>query len=203
MSEQYRMYSRPTRRELLAIGSSLLPGFWLPGQASAASPPLPIFRQNQGQFTTLEPRQTAPEFKLTRLQGGRVASSHYHGRTVLLNFWATWCPPCRWQLPTLERLAQNRDRRNLEILAVSVDREGAPIVQPYLKKLGIKHLEVFVDPHEAVAYSDAEKYGQVPFALYGMPISYLIDRKGVVVGYFPGAADWTSEAGQRLLEHVM
>jgi thiol-disulfide isomerase/thioredoxin len=162
-----------------------------------------MFRQNHGQFTVLEPRQKVPEFSLTRLQGGQVASSRYQGKTVLLNFWATWCPPCRWQLPTLERLAQNRDRRKLEVLAVSVDKEGGSAVKPYLKRLGIKDLEVFVDPHEAVAYSDIKKYGQVPFALYGMPISYLIDRQGVVIGYFPGAADWTSEAGQRLLEYIM
>jgi hypothetical protein len=84
-----------------------------------------------------------------------------------------------------------------------MDREGRSIVQSYLNKLGIRHLDVFLDPLEALATSDPAKVGQVPFVLYGMPVSYLIDRNGVVIGYFPGEADWMSEQGRRLLDHVM
>lgn len=132
-----------------------------------------------------------------------MSFSRFRGKTVLLNFWATWCPPCRREIPLLERLAQPHGRQDLQVLAVAMDRDGRSIVQSYLNKLGIRHLDVFLDPLEAVATSNPAKVGQVPFVLYGMPVSYLIDHDGVVIGYFPGEADWTSEPAQRLLDHVM
>lgn len=98
----------------------------------------------------------------------------------------------------LERLAAVTKPSDLEIVAVSVDRGGKPAVEAFLKKVGVTRLRPFLDPYGRAARR-AEDEGSAPFVLYGMPISYILDRSGRVAGYITGEVDWTDEQALALL----
>jgi hypothetical protein len=96
----------------------------------------------------------------------------------------------------------NITRRSIlgvRVVAISVDRDGREAPVTFLRKLGIRQLPVFLDPDGRISYTDRENARNAPFALYGMPISYVIDRARRIVGYLPGEADWASPAGRNLL----
>jgi hypothetical protein len=87
-------------------------------------------------------------------------------------------------------------------MAVAEDSDDRATVQRYVQMLNLRSLPIFWDPNGYVASSDRGNKKNAPFALYGMPITYLITASGQVVGYMPGAADWTSEAAGRLIEYL-
>jgi thiol-disulfide isomerase/thioredoxin len=163
----------------------------------------PRFEAAGYQFTILRPARTVPSIRLTRLDGSTRDLTTLRGKVVLLNFWATWCAACRTELPILDRLQATMADTGLQVIAVSVDRGGRKVVEPYVRALNVRHVQIYLDPDGLLAYSDKENRVQAPFALYGMPISYAIDSAGRIVGYMPGAADWTSKAGQDLLRYYL
>jgi thiol-disulfide isomerase/thioredoxin len=171
--------------------------------AQAAPDEPPFFRQGDGQFTFLEPVAPVPDVRLTRLRGGDFDMRRTRGKVVLLNFWASWCRPCTREIPSLERLARMRDHSKLVVLAVAMDRGGREPVERFLNDHRIATLDVFLDPAESIATFNLANPNHAPFLLYGLPISYLIDRHGGVAGYFAGEADWTSQPAQRLLDHYL
>ena len=121
---------------------------------------------------------------------------------TLVNFWASWCPACRTELPTLERLHVAMADQGVRVVAISVDRDGRDIAARYLRNLNIRRLPVYHDAEGLVAYTDRENRRNAPFALYGMPISYVIDSAHRIVGYLTGEADWASPAGRNLLAYL-
>ncbi len=140
-----------------------------------------------------------PPVRLFRLEGGALDLASLRGAPILINFWATWCPPCRTELPILDRLLRSRLMPDLRILAVSNDKGGRSVVERYKATNNIQRLPIFLDPNEFVAYSKGENPNNAPFALYGMPITYLVSRSGLVVGYGSGSIDWSSEPALQLL----
>jgi thiol-disulfide isomerase/thioredoxin len=148
-------------------------------------------------FVNLRPRRRAAA-QLTGLDGAAADLAAWRGQVVLLNFWATWCPACRTELPHLERL-QAISGHDLKIAAVSTDRAGRAPVLPFVRKLGLKRLAIYLDPGQAVA-QPADSSTNAPFTLYGMPITYLIDRAGWVAGYVAGQVDWSTEDARALIE---
>jgi thiol-disulfide isomerase/thioredoxin len=160
----------------------------------------PRFETAQRQFTIVRPARTVPPLRPKGLDGRAVDLGPLAGRVTLINFWATWCPACVNELPVLERL--HLSGADVRVIAISVDREGGPErVARYLRKLNVRRLPVYLDPEGVIAYADRDNERQAPFALYGMPISYVIDRAGRIAGYFPGEADWTSPAALNLLDY--
>ncbi len=111
----------------------------------------------------------APEFSLPATNGETVALQSFRGKVVLLNFWATWCGPCREELPELARVQEKYRRRGLAIIAVTVDNE-LENVRGFLKKYDLK-LQALWDKRKKVAGT---------YGVEKMPSSYLIDRNGVV-----------------------
>ncbi|MBB4017640.1 thiol-disulfide isomerase/thioredoxin [Chelatococcus caeni] len=177
------------------------------GLAALAAPALPAraapsLRQGGSQFVWLEPRRQMPALALTDVRGRRHTLAP-DGRVHLLNFWASWCPPCREEMPRLEAFVRTIDAQRLNVAAISFDREGTKVVAPFLKRHGIEKLPVFVDPEGDVAYSDAGNRKGAPFALYGMPITYLVDRNGDIVGYISGAVDWLQPDAEAFLAAFM
>jgi thiol-disulfide isomerase/thioredoxin len=116
-------------------------------------------------------------------------------------FWASWCPACRIELPVLDRLSERARKMRLNVVAVSEDRGGRDQVSRFVQSLGIRNLPIYLDPHGHVGHTDPDRT-KAPFALYGMPITYLIARSGWIVGYMPGAADWTEPAAEVLVEYL-
>ena len=104
-----------------------------------------------------------------RLGGGALDLASLRGKMVLVNFWATWCPACRTELPILDRLARN-GRADLAVVAITTDRDRS-LVSPFVKKLKLRHLPIGFDPGGLVARAGASDGIDTPFALYGMPIS--------------------------------
>lgn len=106
------------------------------------------------------------------------------------------------EMPILGRLQMEYQHTGLNIVAVSEDRAERAIVERFVSKLKIQNLKIYLDPNGYVAFHDAENKKNAPFALYGMPITYAIAASGWIVGYMPGAADWTSAAARRLIEFL-
>lgn len=106
----------------------------------------------------------------------------FRGRALLVNVWATWCPPCVKELPALDRLAASL-AGEATVVALSTDDGGAAVVKPFLDKLGIKRLTPLYDP-QARAFQE--------FPMRGMPTTYLVAADGRVIASLEGATEWDS-----------
>ncbi len=122
----------------------------------------------------------AQDFGLPNLRGDYVKLSGYRGKVVFLNIWATWCPPCREEMPSMESLYRRLNGREFEMLAVSIDKDGERVVRPFAAKYGLT-FPVLLDP-EGKTY---RLYG-----LTGVPESFIIDKSGVVVNKIIGPQNW-------------
>nr|WP_052232359.1 TlpA disulfide reductase family protein [Methylobacterium sp. ZNC0032] len=165
--------------------------------APAAARQPPRFAGPSSQFIQIDPPEEAGSLVVTDLAGRTRPLSAYRGKAVLLNFWASWCPPCRRELPILRRLQAKATREPFVVIPVSLDKSVAT-VRAYLDRLGLADLASFIDA-EGVVASGPKSVKPTPFPLYGMPMTYLLDRETRSVGYLVGEADWTSPAGLELL----
>ena len=124
----------------------------------------------------------APDFTLPGLDGKMVSLSDYRGQVVLVNIWATWCPPCVDEMPSMEKLYQQLQGAAFEILAVSIDEQGAGVVAPFMKK----HNLTFP------ALIDTQGITRTAYHTTGVPESFIINRQGLVVKKFIGPLDWAA-----------
>jgi len=131
------------------------------------------------QAATQTARDTAraPEFSLPNLKGETVRLKDFRGKVVILDFWATWCGPCRMEIPHFQELTKRHGGRGLVVVGVAMDEPGAEVVKPFVRKNGITYLVLIGD-----AYT-ANRYGGVN----ALPTTFVIDREGRVskkyVGY--------------------
>jgi peroxiredoxin len=125
----------------------------------------------------------APDFVLSTLRDNSVKLSDYGGKVVFLNIWATWCPPCREEMPSMEALYQRLKGRDFEMLAVSIDRKGEEVVGPFVAKYGLT-FPVALDPDNKIY----KLYG-----LTGIPETFIIDRSGVIILKIIGPQNWMKE----------
>jgi thiol-disulfide isomerase/thioredoxin len=169
----------------------------LPARARAGGPP--PFATVRHQFTEVRGARPVPALPIPRLGGGAFDLASFRGKVALINFWATWCPACRTELPILDRLAGN-GRSDLAVVAVATDRDRS-LVAPFVRKLKLRHLAIGFDPGGLVARAGASDGVDTPFALYGMPISFLLGATGQVEGYITGEADWLSVEASRLFDY--
>ncbi|MGO4175403.1 TlpA family protein disulfide reductase [Bosea sp. TAF32] len=181
----------PTRRQALAL-TLLSPMASVPALAQP-----PLFAGPASQFVQLDPPEDAGSLALTDLAGKSKPLSAYRGKAILLNFWASWCPPCRRELPILRRLQARAAHEPFVVLPVSLDKSAATVTA-YLKRLGLADLSTFIDAAGTVA-SGPKSTQPTPFALYGMPMTYVLDHEARSVGYLVGEADWDSPEGLKLL----
>lgn len=135
-----------------------------------------------GEFVPAPEPYPAPSVSLADLSGKTVDLSDFRGKPVIVNLWATWCQPCRREMPSLARL-QSRFGDRIAILAVSEDRGGSKVVEPFLAKLGLTSIKAYLDGKNAVGHA---------FDVHGLPTSLLIDRDGKVLGRVEGGAEWDS-----------
>ncbi|MHB8909966.1 MAG: TlpA disulfide reductase family protein [Syntrophales bacterium] len=144
----------------------------------------------QGKDGLFKPRQQprvaegapAPAFIFPGLDGRMVDLKAYRGKVVFLNIWATWCPPCRDEMPSMERLYRELKGEDFEILAVSVDAAGAAAVAPFVKKYQLS-FPALLDPKGTTQ----DLYGTT-----GVPESFIINRDGVVEKIVIGPMDWAT-----------
>lgn len=135
----------------------------------------------------------APDFQLWNLDGEPVTLSSYQGRVVLLNFWATWCGPCRFEMPAMEALYREFDRRDFEILAVSTDAQGAAVTRPFKDSLGL----TFPILH------DSDFRVGVTYGTRTLPMTFLVNRHGIITHRIFGARDWQSPEAKQLIRSLI
>lgn len=124
----------------------------------------------------------APDFTLPDLDGKMISLADSKGKVVLLNIWATWCPPCVEEMPSMEKLHQELKDEAFEILAVSIDASGAKAVIPFMKK----HKLSFT------ALADTEGAIKSLYQTTGVPESFIIDKNGIIVEKIIGPRDWAT-----------
>lgn len=191
--------SDPTRRNILGSAAALfVASISRPAVASQDCLTKALLKGELPVVIFRAPR-VLPPVTLFRLEGGHLDLASLRGKPMLVNFWATWCLPCRRELPILDRLLQSRRIPDLRILAVSHDKGSRSVVDRYKTASGLRELPIFLDPHEFVAFANRDNPHKAPFALYGMPITYLVSRSGLVVGYASGSVDWLGEPALRFL----
>ncbi|MBI2152431.1 MAG: TlpA family protein disulfide reductase [Candidatus Rokubacteria bacterium] len=137
--------------------------------------------------------QAAKEFSVPALDGKTLRLADYKGQVLFLNFWATWCPPCKEEMPAMERLYQRYKGQGFAVLAVSVDAEGAPVVTPFVKEHKLT-FPIGLDPKMALA----ERYG-----VRALPTSFLVDRKGTLVALALGPREWNGKPAHALIESLL
>lgn len=167
----------------------------------AASNPLPLeaakAEESGRAFIMHETAQAVPELSFVDGEGRELSLADFRGRTILLNIWATWCVPCRKEMPALDRLQAKLGGSEFEVIPLSIDREGLPAVEAFYRELGLKDLGIYVD----VAGKAVGKLGVI-----GIPMTLLINPEGLEVGRLAGPAEWDGpemvEALQQQLENT-
>jgi len=137
--------------------------------------------------------EEAPNFQLRDLEGNLVSLSQLRGKVVLVNFWATWCGPCRIEMPAMERLYRSYSRKDFEILAVSTDPQGAAVTRPFQQEMG------FTFP----ILHDAEYRIGLMYGARSLPMTFMVDRQGIVRQKVPGARDWGGPDARELIQALM
>jgi peroxiredoxin len=136
------------------------------------------------QETPIHPGFPAPNVAFPGLDGRTVDLKDYRGKVVFLNIWATWCPTCREEMPSMEKLYRELKGEAFEILAVSVDTSGAKTVAPFMKAHKLS-FPVLLDPEGAIAK---------PYGVTGVPESFIINKEGIIEKIVIGPIDWTDPA---------
>lgn len=173
-----------SRRQLALLGAgALLPDLTaLAGLGkSAAARSLPEVGSNLAE--TLP--QPIPDFHFLDASGRRLTLAHFRGEGLVVNFWATWCPPCRAELPTLVAFNKLILPDGIRVLPVSIDSEGIQAVAPYYQAHRIVGVPMLFDPKSS---------GLRVFQESGIPFTVIVNRKSEVVATLEGAGDWNNAA---------
>lgn len=132
------------------------------------------------QPTGLHKGSHAPDIALPGLDGRTVRLKDYRGKVVFLNIWATWCPTCRDEMPSMEKLYQELKGEPFEILAVSIDKGGARAVTPFMKAFNLS-FPILLDPEGTIGR---------PYGVTGVPESFIINKEGFIERIVIGPIDW-------------
>lgn len=153
-------------------------------------------------FAPVGPGSVAPEFMAVDLEGREVSLSDLRGEVVLLNVWATWCPPCRDEMPSMQRLYEQLGPEGLRIVAVSIDAASGLLdrggrrggnVRTFVREYGLT-FDIWLDPKGEI---------QRTFQTTGVPESFVIDRRGLIVRKVAGASEWDAEAYVELFRRLL
>jgi thiol-disulfide isomerase/thioredoxin len=134
-------------------------------------------------FAVHESPRPLPDIQFENGRGEATSLADFHGKIVLLNIWATWCAPCRREMPTLERLQAELGGADFEVVALSIDRKGLPVVKEFYEELGLRELRMYVD---------ASGKASRELSALGVPTTLLIDRESNELGRLAGPAEWDS-----------
>ena len=159
-----------------AAGATLLAA-GVPRQAAAAGPDHGLSKLRE----TPEGRPLPEGLTFTDAEGTRTDFTAFRGKGLVVNFWATWCPPCVAEMPALDRLHAQVARDGIEVLALSNDRGGRAQVEPFYQRTGIRNLGIWLDPRGATGRA---------LEIRVLPTTLIIDRRGLEVGRLLGEAAW-------------
>jgi peroxiredoxin len=153
-----------------------------------------LLKEKDTKFVTpLQLGQPAPDFTFPDLDGKEVSLSDFRGKVVLVNIWATWCPPCRDEMPSMQKLYERFNGEQFEILAVSIDADGREAVAPFMEQMNLT-FPALLDPDEKI---------RGLYAITGVPESFIIDRNGILVDRVIGPLDWASQKVFRFFQDLI
>ncbi len=209
-------YYRVRRRRLIALGAlcvtlAMLAGVYgierLRGNpANAACRPAvalakriaPLAHGEVAALTMAQKPFRLPDLAFSDSDGHGHALSDWKGRTVLLNLWATWCVPCRREMPALDTLEGKLGGPSFQVVAINIDTRDPQKPRAWLKDIGITRLAYFSDS-SAKVFQDLKLAGKA----FGMPTTLLVDRAGCELGDIAGPAEWASEDGIKLVSAAL
>ncbi len=145
-------------------------------------------------FTIFEKPSMAPAIEFRTEDGRAVSLANWRGKVVLVNFWATWCAPCRREMPELDKLQKRLGGDRFEVIALSSDRKGLALIKPFYKNIGVQNLKI---------YYDKTSRAQRAFKVVGLPTTVLINEKGQYIGQMIGPAEWYSEEAVALIRQFL
>ena len=169
-----------------------------PAQSAAETKPSasanPLATGDMITFVTKKTPEAVPLFKFEDETGAEKTIADWKGKVVLLNLWATWCAPCRKEMPALDKLQKELGGSSFEVVALSVDRQGAPASKKFLQETKTTNLKLYVE-------SSSRSVGTLKAA--GLPTTILIDREGREIGRLAGPAEWDGADAKRLIEAAL
>lgn len=145
-------------------------------------------------FRWLKNPLVLPQTSIQQWPAERVSLSSFKGRIVLVNLWATWCPPCVHELPALDRLQQRLGGEDFVVVAVSVDRDPELARQLFVEKLALSHLQFYIEAPERLAKT---------FPLDVLPSNFILDREGRAIGMLRSYVDWDSPSADEFVRRLV
>ena len=139
-----------------------------------------------------------PDLSFKDADGREKTLQGWRGRTVLFNLWATWCVPCRKEMPALDRLQAELGGQGFEVVAVNIDTRDAEKPRAFLKDAGVTHLAYYSD-QSAKVFQDLKIAGKA----FGMPTTLIVDGSGCEIGEMAGPAEWSSPDGVKLVTALL
>jgi thiol-disulfide isomerase/thioredoxin len=139
-----------------------------------------------------------PDLTFRDGEGSERTLTEWRGRTVLLNLWATWCGPCRKEMPALDELQAKLGGNEFEVVAVNIDTRALDKPKAWLKEIGINRLAYYADS-SAKVFQDLKSIGRA----FGMPTTLLVDPNGCEIGHLAGPAEWASEDAVKLVRAAL
>ena len=195
-----------TRRHAVLLGAAALAG----GSLAAAT----LWRKPEPRIFTMADAATSaaplaglaenpapappPDARFLDGTGTSRGIADFAGQGLILNLWATWCVPCRKEMPSLEALEKKFGGPNFEVVTVNIDTRDPDKPKAWLKEVGISGLKYYADPN-AKTFQDLKSAGRA----LGMPTTVLIDPQGCEIGTIAGPAEWASDDAVKLIEAAL
>jgi thiol-disulfide isomerase/thioredoxin len=165
-----------------------------PGAAAVAAKMDPLAKGQVAAFNVNPAPQPLAPISFQTADGAKTSLADFKGKTVLLNLWATWCIPCRKEMPALNQLQADLGGKDFEVVAVNIDQQAPERVERFLTDAGIDKLQRYADPSTGILQSlRNEGLAQ------GLPTSVILDKQGCRLGAMAGPAEWSSEEGKALV----
>jgi len=171
---------------LILIGSFVVVANLYPLLFSSELPP--------GRFTMLETSRELPETAFSDAAGKELDLENFRGDYLIVNVWATWCEPCREEMPALDQLARDLGNRNIRVMPISIDTTGAANIESFYRLHKLTDLPVYLDPSQNSMRS---------FNVFGIPTTVLINPDGREIGRMVGPAKWDSPETLKQLSEIV
>ena len=168
-----------------------------PGAAELTERLKPLVKGEIAALTLATHPSPIPELQFSTPEKTQTSLGDFKGRTLLVNFWATWCIPCRQEMPALDHLQGLRGSKDFEVIAINVDTAKLDRPQAFLNEIGVKNLKLYTD-NTASAFQSLRQRGE----LIGLPTTLLVDKDGCEIGTLAGPAQWDSQDALSLLDAV-
>ncbi len=168
-----------------------------PGAAETAARLKPLVHGEIAALGIASQPRPLPDLSFDTPEGTKASLADFKGRTVLLNLWATWCVPCRQEMPALDHLQSLRGSKDFTVVAVNVDTARLDRPQAFLNEIGIRNVKLYTDK-SAAAFETLKQAGKV----IGLPTTILIGKDGCEIGTMAGPAQWDSQDALALLDAV-